>query len=161
MRGVYTIRASGLTLANQAVTLAFINPGTTCSLQILRCTCGQTGSTTSAQQAVQLNYQVTAFPTLVSATPTKMATLDQASAITGGTSGAAGTCGVNASAEGAGTKTVIFSDSFNVLTGWLWTPTPDEVIILSAGSTSGFGIHLPVAASSLSNWSVSLTYKEI
>jgi hypothetical protein len=87
----------------------------------------QQGSATSAQQRIQVETQVTAFPTLVSATPRSLKHGDAtASIIVGGTAGAAGTCGINASAEGAGTKTVKFGDNFNVLNGFLWVATPRE-----------------------------------
>jgi hypothetical protein len=157
----YSVGGGGLTLANQAVTLVFVNPAATQGFEVLRCWAGQTGTATSAQQRVQLNTQVTAFPTLTSATPAKTKLNDPASAITGGTAGAAGTAGINASAEGAGTKTVIIPDTFNNLNGYLWVPTPRELIGLSAGIASGFGLHLPVAPGSLTNWQCGVTYGEI
>lgn len=157
----YIVSAGGLTLANQAVTLAFINPGATQGFEVLRAWAGQTGTATSAQQRSQFNTQVTAFPTLTSATPAKTKFNDPASGITGGTAGAAGTAGVNASAEGAGAKTVILSDTFNNLNGYLWVPTPNEVIGLGAGIASGFGFHLPVAPGSLTNWQAGVTYREL
>src|SRR5712691_10005081 len=97
-RGVYTIPCTALTLANQAVTLVWVNPGTTVSIKLLRGWASQAANATSNQQKVQINTQVTSFPTVVSVTPSKTTSVDQASAITGGTTGAAGTCGVNASA---------------------------------------------------------------
>jgi len=157
----YNVGGGGLTLANQAVTLAFINPAATQGFEVLRAWCGQTGTATSAQQRVQFNTQVTAFPTLTSATPSKTKFNDPASAITGGTAGAAGTAGINASAEGAGTKTVVTHDTFNNLNGYLWVPTPRELIVMGAGIASGFGFHLPVAPGSLTNWQVGVTYGEI
>ncbi len=159
----YVLSAGGLTLANQAVTLAFLNPaaGPGPSIEILRCWASQSGSTTSAQQRVQLVTQVTAFPTLTSKTPEKTKLGDPVSSITGGTAGAAGTSGVNASAEGAGTKTVKLEDAFNVLNGWLWLPGPAETIILQAGSASGFGLFLPVAPGSLTNWQCGIVFREL
>ena len=158
----YVLSSGGLTLANQAVTLGFINPAAAPSalIRILRCWVSQSANATSAQQRVQLNTQVTAFPTVVSATPAKTKQGDAVSVIAGGTAGAAGTCGINASAEGAGTKTVIAADAFNVLNGWLWVPTPDEVIDLPAGLASGFGLHLPVAPTTLTNWSMGIVFAE-
>ena len=157
----YTISGSSVTLANQPVTLAFLSPGATASIEILRAWVSQSGSTTSAQQRVQMNTQVSAFPTLVSTTPTKLKLADQASTIVGGTAGASGTCGINASAEGAGAKTILWPDVFNTLSGWIWVPTPAETIILNAGASSGFGIHLPVAPTSLTGWSFGIVYREI
>lgn len=160
MRGVYTLSWANITLANQAVTLGFINPGTTVSLRILRGWSSQAANATSAQQRVQFNTQVTAFPTLTSATPAKTTTIDQASQITGGTAGAAGTAGVNASAEGAGAKTVLMPDSFNVLNGHLWVGTPVEVYDAPAGASAGFGYHFPAAPTTLSGWSGGITFQE-
>jgi hypothetical protein len=159
-RGTYAVGMAALTLANQAVTLVFLNPGTTASIEILRAWASQAANATSNQQRVQLNTQVTSFPTLVSATPTVSSVIDQASKITGGTAGAAGTCGVNASAEGAGAKTVETADSFNVLNGWLWVPTPPETLLMSAGGLSGFGLHFPAAPVALTVWSAGISYRE-
>jgi hypothetical protein len=162
----YVLSAGGLTLANQAVTLGFINPaaGPSPAIEIFEAWVSQSGSATSAQQRVQLVTQVTAFPTLVSQAPRTTKLGDPASAITGGTAGAAGTSGINASAEGAGTKTVRFEDAFNVLNGWHWGPFPalsSSSIILQAGSASGFGLHLPVAPTSLANWAFGICFREI
>ncbi len=159
----YTVSAGGITLANAAVTLVFINPkaAPNVGLRILRAWIGQSANATSAQQRVQLVTQVTAFPTLVSATPKPLSNADAvASLIIGGTAGAAGTTGINASAEGAGTKTIIWEDAFNVLNGWLWVPTPRETIYMPAGSVSGFGLHLPVAAGTLTNWAFGIAFAE-
>ena len=159
----YSFGGDGLTLANQAVTLAFIHNAAAVSpnLYVLRMWASQAGSATSAQQRIEAETQVTAFPTLVSATPRNLNRSDTvASLIAGGTAGAAGTCGINASAEGAGAKTVMFGDNFNVLNGYLWVPTPAEVIELPAGDASGFGLFLPAAAASLSNWAAGMNYRE-
>jgi hypothetical protein len=159
----YSVGGGGLTLANQAVTLVFINPAAAVSpmLNIMRMWASQQGSATSAQQRIQAETQVTAFPTLVSATPRHLKRSDTvASLIVGGTAGAAGTCGINASAEGGGTKTVMFEDNFNVLNGYLWVPTPREVIELAAGDASGFGLFLPAAAATLSNWAAGMNFGE-
>lgn len=157
----YNVGGGGLTLANQAVTLVFINPGATLGFEVLRAWAGQTGTATSAQQRVQMNTQVTAFPTLTSATPAKTKFGDPTSGIAGGTAGAAGTSGINASAEGAGAKTVIIPDTFNNLNGYLWVPTPRELIVLGAGIASGFGLHLPVAPGSLTNWQCGVCFGEM
>lgn len=157
----YIVGGGGLTLANQAVTLVFLNPSATVGFEVLRAWAGQTGTATSAQQRSQFNTQVSAFPTLVSATPAKTKFGDPASGLAGATNGAAGTAGINASAEGAGTKTVVQSDTFNNLNGYLWVPTPRELFGMGAGIASGFGFHLPVAPGSLGNWQFGVTYGEL
>jgi hypothetical protein len=158
----FSIGGDGLTIVNAAVTLAFINPAAapSASLEILRLWASQQGSATSAQQRVQVVTQVSAFPTLVSATPRPLKHADTASIIAGGTAGAAGTAGLNASAEGAGAKTVKFGDNFNVLNGFLWVPTPRETIVMPPSSTAGLGLYLPAAAASLTNWAVGINYGE-
>lgn len=159
----FTFGGGGLTLANQAVTLAFINPPAAVApvLRLIRMWASQQGSATSAQQRIQAETQVSVFPTLVSATPRHLDRQDTvASLITGGTAGAAGTCGINASAEGAGAKTVMFEDNFNVLNGYLWVPTPREVIRLAPGDTAGFGLFLPAAPGSLTNWATGINFTE-
>jgi len=157
----YVVSVGGITLANQAVTLVFINPGTTQSIEILRCWASQSANATSAQQRVQLVTQVTAFPTLTATTPGQLKLIDPVSVITGGTAGAAGTSGTNASAEGAGGKTILVNDAFNVLNGWLWIPTPPETIVMNASASSGFGLHFPVAPATLTNWSCGVVFREL
>src|SRR5258708_33755485 len=123
----YSVGGGGLTLVNAVVTLVFINPKAAVApmLNILRMWASQQGSATSAQQRIQAETQVTAFPTLVSATPRSLKRSDTvASLIAGATAGAAGTCGITATAEGAGAKTVMFDDNFNVLSGYRLVPTP-------------------------------------
>jgi hypothetical protein len=158
----YAVSFENLTLAG-AVTALFINPGTTMSLEILRAWLAQSGTSTSGQCRVQLVRQVSAFPTLIStnATPRALKDRDPASAITAGTAGAAGTCGFNASAEGAGAKTPIMSDAFNNLNGWLWVPTPNETIVLAAASANGFGLYFPGAPANLTGWSGGIIFREL
>jgi len=157
----YSVAASNITPTAAACTLVFVNPGTSRSLAFLRAWAGQAANATSAQQRVQLNTQVTAFPTLTSTAPVPHTLSDPTSVITGGTAGAAGTSGTNASAEGAGTKTVIYPDAFNVLNGWLWVPTPKDVIVLNASAASGFGLHFPVAASPATAWQFGVTFEQL
>lgn len=159
----FSISAGGVTVAG-TTTLIFVNPAAAPSmnLEFLRFWIGQSANATSAQQRAQLVTQVTTFPTLTSATPTKLKPADpNASVITGGTAGAAGTAGINASAEGAGTKTAVWDDAFNVLNGWLHVPTPAETRVMPAGLASGLGLYFPVAPATLTNWAFGLTYREV
>src|SRR5207244_3459321 len=150
----FAIAAAGITVAG-ATTLIFVNPPAAPNpvLEFLRFWVSQSASATSAQQRVQLETQVTAFPTLTSATPAKLKKADpNASVITGNTTGAAGTSGINASAENGGAKTAFVDDAFNVLNGWLHVPTPPETITMPPGLASGLGLFLPVAPATLTNW---------
>jgi hypothetical protein len=88
---------------------------------------------------VALGTKLTAFPTMVSATPAKVGGLGLPTAnLTGGTTGAAGTAGINSSANGAGAEIKTVTDNFNVLNGWLFIPTPAETMMFMPGGTSGF-----------------------
>lgn len=162
MSRTFTISDGGVTIAG-ATTLAFVNPlaAPNVNLAIMRAWIAQSANATSAQQRVQLETQVTAFPTLTSATPSKNNKAEAASLIAGGTAGAAGTAGTNASAEGAGAKTVHQQDAFNVLNGFLYVPTPNEVIVMPAGFASGIGLFLPVAPTTLTNWAFGLVFQEV
>lgn len=159
----FSLGGDGFTVANQPVTLAFVNPpaAPSVTLNLQRMWAGQSGSNTSVQQRIQAVTQVSAFPTLTAATPKHLKPGDAtASIVAGGTAGAQGTCGINASVEGAGAKTVMFGDVFNVLNGYLWLPAPREVIELPPGFASGFGLFLPEAAASLSKWAVGINWGE-
>jgi hypothetical protein len=155
----YSVGGAAQTLG--AVTAVFINPiaAPNVNLEILRCWLAQSANATSAQQRVQLETQVTAFPTVASATPAKLKRADAISIIVGGTGGA-GTSGITATAEG-GTKTAIFDDAFNVLNGWLWVPTPRETIMMPAGSASGFGMFIPIAPATTTNWHFGVNFAEV
>ncbi len=160
MARTYTVNMANATLANQAVTAVFINVGTTTSLEFLRAWASQSSSNNTAQQRIQLSTQVSSFPTLTGATPAKNWLLDPASQIVSGTAGAAGTSGVNASAEGAGAKSIIYPDAFSIVNGSLIVPTPAETWTLNAGAASGMGLHFPVAPGSLGSWNAGLVYRE-
>src|SRR5687768_16119752 len=91
-------------------------------LEVLRITVDQQGTTTG--------QQLTAFGTYTSTTPVPLAIGTVASAIAGGTSGAAATAGTDASAEGGGAVTTAWTSGFNNLNGYLWVPTPEERVII-------------------------------
>lgn len=161
----YLIPATNVSVANQAVSVVFVqapNAAPIVILEFIRAFVSQAANATSAQQRVQLSRQVSTFPTLTSQAPVALTDNDPASKITGGTAGAAGTSGINASAEGSGGKTVIYGDAFNVLNGWLWVPTPFETITESANSTAeGLGLVFPAAPATLTNWNAGLVFKEL
>ena len=162
MLRVFEIKGTNLTTVSAVVTLAFINPPAApgVGIRILRVKVSYGGAATSAQQQIQFVSQPTTFPTLISVTPSKVSQQDSVSVITGATSGAAGTCGVNASAEGAGSKVVLKGDAFNVLIGFEWVATPNEVYEFPAGTTSGFGVYFPIAPASTNPWQVNVVYQE-
>jgi hypothetical protein len=162
----YIAAGSNMTLNNIAdAALVFVNPGATigtaCALEFMRAWLSQSGTTTLQRLEVTLSTQVTAFPTLTTTTPRKLKQLDPASLIVGGTAGAAGTCGINASVAGGGAKSKVWPDNCDNLNGWLWVASPDETIIMPAMSASGLGLYLPVAPTGLTLWTAGLLYREL
>jgi hypothetical protein len=157
----YTVTGTNITVAAQAVSLVAIMPVAGGAIEILRCWISQHANATSAQQRVLLGSKVTAFQTVVSATPALTKLSDPASNISGATTIAAGKCGINASAEGGGTLTTIVADAFNVLNGYLWIPTPRETIIITGTSASAFVMQFPAQPATLTNWNFGVTYAEL
>lgn len=160
----FSLGGDGLTIANAAATLVgFLPPAAPGPLfRIIRMWASQSGTTTSAQYRIQAETQVSAYPTVVTATPRPLKHADAVASLLVGVGGAltAGKCGINASAEGAGAKTVMWGDNFNNLNGYLWVATPDEVVEMPSGDASAFGLFAPAAFGSLSNWAVGLNFAE-
>lgn len=159
----FTISIGAQTVVG-STTLVNVNPSAAPSVNIefLRYWVGQSANATSAQQRITLATQVTSFPTLVAFTPVKLKPSDpNASVITGNTTGAAGQCGVNASAENGGALTLAHEDAFNVLNGWLMVPTPAETRIMPAGSLSSQSLKFPIIPVTASGWVFGLTFREV
>lgn len=159
----FSISAGGVTVVG-ATTLVVLSAAAAPSvnLEFLRFWVGQSANATSAQQRIELATKASVFPTVTAATPTKLKPSDpNASVITGGTAGAQGTAGTNASAEGAGAQTVVWDDAFNVLNGWLHVPTPAETRIIPAGFASSLELYFPVTPGTTTNWAFGLVFREI
>ncbi len=159
-RGTYTIIAANQTVV-AAPTLISVRPGTTCSIEFLRFWCSQAANATSNQQRINVNTKVSAFDTLVGVTPGKTSLLDGISAIVSGTAEAAGTSGINASAQGGGTETVMYEDAFNVLNGWLWVPTPPETLTVNASSASAGHLKFQSTPVALTVWQWGCSFREV
>ncbi len=159
----FSISAGGVTVIG-ATTLINVFPAAAPSvnLEFLRYWVGQSANATSAQQRIELATKASIFPTLTAATPVKLKPADpNASVITGATTGAQGTAGTNASAEGAGTQTIVWDDAFNVLNGWLHVPTPAETRVQPAGYASSLQLYFPVTPGTTTNWAFGLVFREV
>ena len=157
----YSVTFDNVTVAG-ATTLVLIRPGTTASIKVIRAWVAQRANATSAQVGIHLFTQSASFPsTLTLATPAKLDLGSATSLITGGTSGTAGTCGINAGTEVTGTRVVILSDCFNALNGWLWVPGPRDEIVVPASSSSAFAMAFPAAPGTLTNWSGGVVFQEL
>lgn len=163
MQDTYTVTMSSQTIIadSEMITIraatAYASRGSV--LQILRLSCGQTSTTTSAQLAVRWGLKASAFGTFTSTTPAPTALGSVASAIAGSTSNAAASSGTDSSANGAGTLTVLGYEAFNNLNGFLWVPTPEERIWVGPDLT--FVFQLQGTPSALTGWSASLTFAEM
>jgi len=144
-----------------AATLILVRPAAACGFKVIRAWATQKGSATSAQCRIQLGRKASAFPTtLTSVTPQKMDERSDASQFAGGSSGAAGTCGVLATSEGAGTFTPVVQQSYNNLTGFEWTPVFEE-LVFKAGSAEAFVMRFPDAASPTTDWDAGVIIEEM
>ncbi len=163
MSGVYTVRMEDATILADA-TLVFVRAeaswGTQGALlEVLRATAGQRGTATSQNLGISIGEKVSAFGTYGTATPEPHVIGGPASGIVGGTSGAAGTCGIDATVEGAGAYTPVQPEGFNNLHGWVWVPTPEERILV--GPDQAVAVKLDGTPTSLLNWFATITFIEL
>ena len=160
----YTVSGDNITVA-VAPQLVHLNPAAGGAgipgFEVLRAWCSQRANATSNQQGIRLGTKLTAFPTLVSATPAKTKLGDPTANLTGNTTGAAGTAGINSSANGAGAEIGVYPDNFNVLNGWLWVATPPETMQFMPGGTSSFFEQFTNTPTALTGWSFGVCYREI
>jgi len=128
-------------------------------LELLRFSCSQRGTSTGQQLGIRWGLKAAAFGTFTAATPSPLMLGAIASAIAGSTSNAAASCGVDASANGAGTLTVTGVDSFNNLNGFLWVSTPEDRIWVGPDLTCLFQIQ--GTPTTLTGWNACLTFREL
>lgn len=128
-------------------------------IEIERAWVSQTGTTTNQMLGIKVAQKASAFGTYTSTTPSPHVIGGPASGIAGGTAGAAATAGTDASAEGAGTVTTIVTDTFSVLNGWLWVPTPEERIIVPADTA--VILKIIGTPTTLTGWYAGMTYNEL
>lgn len=156
-----------VTMQNQTIvadaTLVIIHTDSTLAtggsnIEILRAWVGQIETETSQQLGVMLALKASAFGTYTSTTPQGHFVGGRVSGIVGGTAGAEGTAGTDASAEGAGTVTPIIYDGFNNLNGWLYVPVPEERIWVPADTA--IILKIVGTPTTLTGWSAGITYIE-
>lgn len=155
MQNQTIIASSDLVIIHTDSTLATAGS----NIEILRAWCSQNATETSEQLGIMLALQASAFGTYTSTTPTPHFVGGRISGIVGGTTGAEGTAGTDASANAAGTKTPIIYDGFNNLNGWLWVPTPEERIVIP--SDTAIVLAMVGTATTLTNWNAGITFREL
>lgn len=128
-------------------------------IELLRAWASQIGTEESDQLGITVGIKASAFGTYTSTTPTPLYIGGNASGIVGGTAGAEGTSGTDASAEGGGSVTTLWSEGFNNVGGWLWVPTPEERIIVPADTA--VILKLIGTPSTLTGWCAGIAYQEL
>ena len=111
-----------------AITIIQVKAVSPNPISIVRASLTQKGSTTSAQERVQLGRITTTFSTVTSFTPLKIDTCSPASACVGGTAAT----GITGTGEGT-VVDILVDEGFNVLNGFLWLPVPEERITINPG----------------------------
>jgi len=134
--GVYVVNLTAVSVSG-AITLIQVKAVTTNPHEIIRASCWQSSSTTSAQQRLQL-LRKSATATVTSFTPLLMNPGDAAAQAVGG----AAATGTSASAEGTDGD-ILVNEVFNVLNGWLYLPVPEERPFVAAAGI--IGLKFPTA----------------
>ena len=160
---VFTAGMNNLTIVADA-TLVIIHTEATAStagsqIRLIRAWCNQLSAETSQQLGIIFGQKASAFGTYTAVTPWPHFIGGPASAIVGGTAGAEGTAGIDASAEGAGAVTTGIEEGFNNLNGWSWIAVPEERIIVPADTA--VILKMDGTPTSLDNWCAGITYEEI
>lgn len=149
---IYVVNHSAISVST-AITIIQIKAGATRPLRIIRAWCTQSNLTTSAQQRIQL-LRKTAAATVTSFTPLLYNPGDSAANAAGGTT----STGITASGEGTDGD-ILVGDVFNLLTGWLYLPVPEErPLVLPAGFIA---LKFPAAPAAATTFTAGIVFEEI
>lgn len=147
----YSATTSKTTFATAQTILQIAAPSAK-ALEIVRVSVDQETSTTSAQLGIQL-YRGGAAMTWTSPVNVTPGKLNPSDAAAGATVTAWGT-----SASDGASPVVLYEDGFNVLSGFLYLPVPEERIAIAGASW--FNVKLLGTVPS-ATWAVTVIYREI
>jgi hypothetical protein len=150
---VYTLRNE--IVVSTAITVLQIKCGASNPCEIIRASVSQRGSTTSAEEIIELVRKSAAATVTAAVAGTTLLSRDPGQPTAGLSLGTSAT-GHTATAEGTDTD-VILKEGFNVLNGWLYLPVPEERIYVPAGGI--IGLKFPVAPAS-QTWEFTITVRE-
>ena len=165
MGRVYNIVATNATMITAVNVLAAIYPVATpptagSVLALKRVEITQNANVTSAQVRAAISARTGGNLTVATITPTPRKYGGAASAIAGiGGTLAAGKCGITGSADATPTYVDLIVASFNALNGWLWIPTPDEVMYFTGAVACV--IRFLADPATLTGWNCNLNFEEI
>ncbi len=151
MRGVYTISGTiaGVTTAQSLIQ---IKAGATTSLEILRAWISQTTVLVSDQSEAEI-HRNSAAATVTDQDPLPHEVGDQAVAATGGTAAT----GIDASGEGT-PGAVLIREGFNMLSGWIYLPTPEERILVPPAGFILLKLNLAITSATIA---CGITFREL
>lgn len=166
MGKIYSVGSENFTVGTGNVLLAFQTAATVAAgsnIAIRRVEITQSGSTTAAQIRGAFSTRDTAGTlTMTSVTPTNISPVGgPSSGLSGNTAPAGGTAriGVNSSADSGGTYTNHRVFNFNNLNGYLWVPTPQEVIDVPPSTL--WCVRLLAAPGTTTGWTVQVEFEEL
>lgn len=166
MGRIYSVGAENITLGTGNVLLAFqtnSGVGAGSNIGIRRIEVGQSGSTTAAQIRAALSTRNTSGTlTMTSVTPQPLSPVTgPASGLSGNTApaGAVARIGINSSADSGGTYTDHYYANFNNLNGWLWIPTPPEMIDVPPSIL--WCLRLLATPGTTTGWSFNVIFEEL
>ncbi|HQQ75760.1 MAG TPA: hypothetical protein PLB01_00275 [Thermoanaerobaculia bacterium] len=134
---VYDITQKNVSLTAAVQTVIEFTAATNQTVVVLRAWISQSGSTTSAQQNVNLIRKTAAGTNATAPNANPVDASDTAFAGTvRGLCTTEGTLGVD-----------LIADSFNWVNGWIWLPVPEERIYVKGGAI--LGLRLPTAPPAL------------
>jgi hypothetical protein len=161
----YNVSATGVTVASSSpMSLVMLMPASGQTIEILRMWASQNANATSNQQGIRWGWKASVYQSTMTATsPVAVKSSDPVSKLTGTATIAAGVSatGISTGTEGAGTFTVLGSDNFNVLNGWLWVPTPAETIMVNSASAYCFTLQFSAVPATTTNWTFGVTFREL
>ncbi len=140
---IYVVTMSALSQTT-AKTLIQIAAASGNPLELLRCTITQSDGDAS-EQARAIIRRKSAAATVTSFTPILLDPDGIAAKAVGGTA----LTGTNATVEGTGTD-IIVDEGFNILSGFVWVPTPEERIRVNGGGFIGLELGSTIAAALIS-----------
>lgn len=167
MSRVYNVSDNNLTVGTGNVLFAVRTAADALTaggnLAIRRIEIGQSGTTTAEMVRGHLATRDTAGTlTMTSVTPRSVSPLGgPASGITGSTApaGTAARVGTDSSADSGGTYVTIRPFTFHNLNGYLWVPTPQEVIEVPPATV--FVVQLLASPTGTTGWTISVDFEEL
>ena len=151
---VYTFSRTGMSIST-AITVLQLAAAAAKPVEILRAWASQQTSTTSVQAGITLVRKTgAATVTIAASTDIKKANpSDGTSSVQLGTA----LTGYTATVEGTDGDQLIV-DGFNILSGWLYLPVPEERIVVPGGGILGLKF---LTTQTAATYSVGLTYREL